>query len=181
MSVSDRQLLSCSLLLPTLDSEFGASHPSPYTDDPPSPQCEQRAPGGMAQSRPSETARLAIKSAGGSVHMLDLGEVITVKAQGNYVLLQEGTRSHMVRHSLEHMERILRPYGFVRIHRSVVVNSALVFEIESRPGGVYNLRTADKTSYTVSRTYVENLRQLACVWIGNIGFLSRVSDKYVAV
>lgn len=113
--------------------------------------------------------------------MLDLGEVITVKAQGNYVLLQEGTRSHMVRHSLEHMERILRPYGFVRIHRSVVVNSALVFEIESRPGGVYNLRTADKTSYTVSRTYVENLRQLACVWIGNIGFLSRVSDKYVAV
>jgi DNA-binding LytR/AlgR family response regulator len=34
----------------------------------------------------------------------------------------------------------LKPYGFIRIHRSVVVNTSAVEEIQSLPTGEYRLR-----------------------------------------
>jgi len=116
--------------------------------------------------------RLGLRFTGGRARIFELADLISVKAQGNYVLLQAGPRSHLIRKSVAHMERALSPYGFVRIHRSVLVKAAAVLDIQRERGGNFSLRTLDGTQWIVSRTYVNNLRLLASTWLGNISFVS---------
>ncbi len=59
------------------------------------------------------------------------------------------------------------PYGFVRISRSVLVNSAVVEGIKPRGSGEYLLRITGGSEYPVTRTYKDNLRSLAALWIGS--------------
>ena len=65
------------------------------------------------------------------------------------------------------MAEKLKPYGFIRIHRSVVVNISAVEKIEPLPTGEYRLRVRDGKEYLVTRTYKHNLRDLAQLWVGS--------------
>ena len=78
----------------------------------------------------------------------------------------------MLRESIATMEEKLSPHGLVRIHRSVLVNAALVKEIQPRPAGEYVLRVKGGREYTVTRTYKKNLQLLAQSWIGTDGFVA---------
>ena len=49
-------------------------------------------------------------------------EIDFIEALGDYVSLHVGTESHLLRATLTDMERKLEPDGFVRIHRSRLVN-----------------------------------------------------------
>ena len=49
-------------------------------------------------------------------------EIDFVEAWGDYVRLRVGTETHLLRGTLAAMERRLEPEGFVRIHRSRLVN-----------------------------------------------------------
>jgi two-component system LytT family response regulator len=64
----------------------------------------------------------------------------------------------------------LNLHGFVRIHRSVLVNAALVEEIHPCPTGDYMLRVRAGRQFTVTRSYKTNLQLLAQLWIGMEGF-----------
>jgi two-component system LytT family response regulator len=68
------------------------------------------------------------------------------------------------------MEEKLDPHGFVRIHRSVVVNAAWVEEIRQW-AGEYVLRVRGR-EYKVTRSYRKNLQFLAQSWIGRCGFVA---------
>ena len=94
-----------------------------------------------------------------------------VKAEGNYILLQLESTSYMLRESISKMAEKLAPYGFVRIHRSFLVNAAFVQEIRPWPTGEYVLMVQGGKEYTVSRTYRKNLQLLAEAWIGTEGFV----------
>jgi DNA-binding LytR/AlgR family response regulator len=111
-----------------------------------------------------KTARIAMQ-AKGRILLFDAFELIAVEAQGNYVLLRRQTCSHLFRRSISKIEETLAPYGFVRIHRSVVVNSAHVEEIQSSPTGEYCVRVRSGKAYNVGRRYTTNLRLLAEAWI----------------
>jgi two-component system LytT family response regulator len=117
-----------------------------------------------------KSARIAIK-AKGRILFIDPADVIAVEARGNYVLLQRKSSSHMLRESISTMEEKLSPHGFVRIHRSVLVNAALVEEIQPWSTGEYVLRVRGGREYTVTRTYKKNLQLLAQSWIGTDGFV----------
>jgi DNA-binding LytR/AlgR family response regulator len=121
---------------------------------------------GMGQS-----ARIAIK-AKGRIFFIDTADVIAVEAKGNYVLLLHTSSSHMLRESISTMEEKLNLHGFVRIHRSVLVNAALVEEIHPLSTGEYVLRVRGGREFTVTRTYKKNLQLLAQLWIGMEGFLA---------
>ena len=54
----------------------------------------------------------------------------------------------------------------MRIHRSVIVNISAVEEIQPLPTGEYRLRMKCGMEYTVTRTYKDNLRNLAQLWVG---------------
>ena len=115
--------------------------------------------------------RIAIKT-NGRILFFSPSEVVAVEAQGNYVLLQRRSDSYMLRESISRMAENLRLYGFVRIHRSVLVNSTLVEEIQPCATGDHAIRLQGGRKYTVTRTYKKNLTLLAEAWIGTGRFLA---------
>ena len=113
----------------------------------------------------AKSTRIAIK-AKSKILFIDAADVIAVEAKGNYVLLLHTSSSHMLRESISTMEEKLNLHGFVRIHRSVLVNAALVEEIHPLSAGDYALRVRGGREFTATRTYKKNLRLLAQLWIG---------------
>lgn len=111
-----------------------------------------------------QSPRIALK-AKGSVLFLDLAGVPAVQAEGNYVLLRHQTQSYLVRESLSAMAEKLQPYGFIRIHRSVIVNISAVEEIQPLQTGEYKLRLKGGKEYFVTRKYKHNLKDLAQLWV----------------
>lgn len=118
---------------------------------------------------PERTARIAIKDKGRIV-FVDAAELISAEAYGNYVLLRQESGSYLLRDTISGVAEKLRPYGFIRIHRSLLVNTAFVESIQPGVGSEYVLRTTDGRQYSVTRTYRENLKRLAQFWIGTDGF-----------
>jgi hypothetical protein len=116
----------------------------------------------MAQRQAS---RIAFKAKGRFL-FLDLAEVVAVKAEGNYVSLQHPPNSHLLHESLSSIAEKLKPYGFIRIHRSVLVNTSAVEQVQPLPTGEYRLRVKGGKEYLVTRTYKNSLRDLAQVWVG---------------
>ena len=112
-----------------------------------------------------QAPRIAFK-ANGSVLLLDLADIFAVEAEGNYVSLRPRTNSYLVHDSLSSMAEKLKPYGFIRIHRSIVVNISAVQELRPLPTGEYRLRVKGGKEYLVTRTYKHNLRDLAELWVG---------------
>jgi LytTr DNA-binding domain len=113
--------------------------------------------------------RLALK-ANRRIVLIDLSDVSAIKAEGNYVLLLCKVGSHLLRESISALEDRLEPYGFIRVHRSVLINAALVEEIRPLPTGEYALRLKGGHDYTVTRTYKKRLKSLAQLWIGTDRF-----------
>jgi two-component system LytT family response regulator len=108
--------------------------------------------------------RIAVQTKG-RILLFNTFELIAVVAQGNYVLLQRQTCSHLFRRSISKVEETLGPYGFVRIHRSVLINSAHVEEVRSLLTGEHRVRVLSGKTYNVGRRYATNLRLLAEAWI----------------
>jgi DNA-binding LytR/AlgR family response regulator len=98
---------------------------------------------------------------------------MAIQAEGNYVLLQADAGSYLLRASISAIARKLRPYGFLRIHPSVLVNASFVEELRPLHTGEYTLRAKGGKEYTVKRTYKSNLKDLAVCWIGSDGFVDK--------
>lgn len=111
------------------------------------------------------TTRIAIK-AKRKILFVDVAEIVAIEARGNNVVLRHHSGSHVLRQSISEVAEKLRDFGFVRIHRSFIVNSAFAKEIEALPTGDYLLRVCGGSEYTVTRTYKENLPLFAASWLG---------------
>ena len=114
----------------------------------------------------TEAQRIAFK-AKGRILFLDLAEVLAVQAEGNYVSLRHRDHPYLVRDSLSSVAEKLKPYGFIRIHRSVVVNISAVEAIRPLPTGEYRLLIKGGKEYSVTRRYKHSLRDLAQLWVGS--------------
>ena len=113
-----------------------------------------------------QTPRIAFKVKG-RILFLELAEIVAVQAEGNYISLQRRPKPYLLRESLSSIAEKLKPYGFIRIHRSVVVNISAVEEIQPLPTGEYRLLAKGGKEYLVTRTYKDNLRDLAQLWVGS--------------
>jgi two-component system LytT family response regulator len=109
--------------------------------------------------------RVAIKVKG-RILLIHPGEVVAIEAQGNSVMLQRGDCRYLLRESISVVAKKLESHGFIRIHRSVLVNGSFVEEIIPHSTGEYGLRVKGGKEYTVTRTYKENLKSLAELSIG---------------
>ena len=121
-------------------------------------------------SRP-QYPRIAIK-AKRRILFINPGDVVAVQAEGNYVLLQRESDSYLLRESISVVAEKLKPYGFIRIHRSALVNTAFVLEIKLYSTGKYGLRVKGGKEYAVTRGYKKNLQSLTEFRIGSGAFLA---------
>lgn len=120
---------------------------------------------------PRAAAKIGIKS-NGRILFIDPRDIAVVEAEGNYVLLHRSAGSDLLRESITTIAEKLEPFGFVRIHRSALVNASFVQDVRACSTGDYKLRLKGGREYTVTRTYKKNLKSLADFWIGTGNFLS---------
>jgi DNA-binding LytR/AlgR family response regulator len=110
-------------------------------------------------------ARIAIKEKG-RVLFVDPRELIVARAEENYVALVHKSGAYLVRETLSTTEQKLISFGFVRIHRSILVNTTLVKDLRRDNAGRYVLRTTDGSEHPVGRAYRGNLKMIARSWLG---------------
>jgi two-component system LytT family response regulator len=136
-----------------------------------SPQLQfaAREPASRMPEQNQPSPRVAIKT-NGKIIFINLGDVVAVQAEGDYVSLQRNGSSYLVRELISAVAEQLEPMGFIRIHRSILVNTAFVEEIRPYSTGEYGLRVRGGKEYTVTRTYKKNLKCLAEFWIGSGAF-----------
>ena len=125
-------------------------------------------PGLRSFSKP-QSRRVAVKITG-RILFMSLGDVVSVQAKGRCVYLRRKTGSYLLRESISDVAEKLETHGFIRIHRSVLVNISFVEEIRPLSTGEYSLRVDGGKEYTVTRTYKKNLKHLAEFWIGTGAF-----------
>ena len=101
--------------------------------------------------------RLVVKS-GGRVFFLRTDEIDWIEAAGNYVRLHLGDESHLFRETMNRMEARLDSRRFVRIHRSRIVNSERIKELQPWFNGEYVVILRNGTRLTLSRGYRDRLQ-----------------------
>ena len=97
-----------------------------------------------------EQCRIAIKGERG-ILFFDMADIVAIEARGNYVLLHRSSGSALLRESISIVEEKLNSYGFVRVNRSLVVNSTWVEAIDPNSKRDYVLRVKGGQQYTVGR------------------------------
>ncbi len=107
---------------------------------------------------PQRVERLVVKS-GGRVFFLRTDEIDWIEAAGNYVRLHLGTESHLFRETMNRMESRLDTRRFARIHRSRIVNTERIKELQPWFNGDYVVILRDGQRLTLSRGYREKLQQ----------------------
>lgn len=107
---------------------------------------------------PQRLDRLVVKSAG-RVFFLKTDDIVWIEAAGNYVRLHLAEDSHLFRETMNGIEARLDPRRFVRIHRSRIVNSDRIKELQPWFNGEYVVVLQNGTRLTLSRGYREKLQE----------------------
>ena len=104
-------------------------------------------------------SRIAVRDAKG-IYFLNVSDVQWAEADGNYVRLHAGGRSHLLRDSVTAFMTRLDPSRFARIHRSLIVNIEGIVRLEPHAHGEYQVTMRDGARLTSSRPYNARMRAL---------------------
>jgi two-component system, LytTR family, response regulator len=80
------------------------------------------------------TNRIIFKSRG-RILFLPVSDIRWIGAEGNYVRLCTATETHLLRETMARLEERLDPRGFLRVHRSFIVNLKYVKEVRREADG----------------------------------------------
>lgn len=108
---------------------------------------------------PKALKKLVIKTPG-KVFFLNTEEIDWLKAEGKYVRLYSGQQSYLWRGAISELETHLDSQGFLRIHRSTIVNVERVKELHPLFHGEYEVLLCDGTRLTLSRRYRARVEQI---------------------
>lgn len=111
----------------------------------------------LLDARPID--RLVIR-ARGKVSFLKPSEIDWIEADGKHVHLHAGRETHVVRHTLTGLEQRLAAHGFVRVHRSAIVNVDRIKELEPWFHGEYVVILKDGTKLTSSAAHSQALHRI---------------------
>jgi DNA-binding LytR/AlgR family response regulator len=105
-------------------------------------------------------ARIEIRDAGAAVFLAP-SEISHVEAAGNYVEFHTTGKAHLVRGTLAAWEAQLAARGFVRVHRSRLVNRAKIAAFRPTKSGDLEISLTDGRALIGSRRYRVNLEARA--------------------
>jgi two-component system LytT family response regulator len=107
----------------------------------------------------STVDRLAIKDKGRIV-VVRVTEIDWIEAAGDYVSIHVGGKTWLMRETIAAIELRLALSGFVRIHRSVLVNVDRVAELQPQEKGEYAVLLRDGTELKLTRSYHASVERL---------------------
>ena len=101
---------------------------------------------------------LAIQKRGKLV-LLDIGQVAYIQGAGIYsdVIFEEG-RKEVHNKNLDKLSQLLPPH-FDRIHKSYIVNSRMIKELDAQAGGKYTVHLKNGNQLPVSRSRYKGLKE----------------------
>jgi len=108
---------------------------------------------------PSITDRIPVKTRG-RIMIVNVAEIDWVEADGDYVSVHAGAKSWLLRETIAAAEARLALSGFVRIHRSALVNINRVHELLPLSKGEFTVVLLDGTELKLSRNYRFALERL---------------------
>ena len=114
------------------------------------------APGAPPAERFLE--RLLVKNEG-RVSFVKTAEIDWIEASGNYLRLHVGREVHMIRETMGTLEAKLDPRQFLRVHRSTIVRTDCIREMQPWFSGEYVIILRDGTRLKLSRSYREPVAQ----------------------
>src|SRR5688572_22612575 len=92
------------------------------------------------------------------VLFVDVSDIDWIGADGDYVRIHAGGKSHLLRDTMAAMEQRLDSASFVRIHRSAIVNVSRIRELRPYSSREYAVILNDGTRLRLSRRYRDRLR-----------------------
>ncbi len=95
----------------------------------------------------------------GATRLLPRSTILYVRAEGDYVRIHADSGRFLIRSALSDIEQRWRPHGFVRVHRSYVVNLRRAVEIRPELGGGATVVLSDGSQVPVARRQVADLRR----------------------
>ena len=143
------------LLKPIDDARFGVALDRVRT------RLGERADGSLARRltallNAGNPQRIAVRDRG-KILLLAAKEIECVEAEGDYANLRAGEKTYLVRETMGALEDRLGP-GFLRIHRSTIVNAARIRELRPQPNGEFVVVLHSGVELRASRGYADRLR-----------------------
>jgi len=108
---------------------------------------------------PPAEERLLVK-ADGRLVFLNLEEIDWIEAAANYVRLNSGTASYLIRDNISRLASRLDPKRFARIHRSTIINVHKLKELQPCDNGEFIAVLKSGKSLSCSRGYRSEILRL---------------------
>jgi len=101
---------------------------------------------------PAPEHRLFVRSPG-QISVVRIDDIDWIEAADYYACLHVGPRSHLIRRTINQLERDLDPSMFCRVHRSSIVNLRRIQTLALSEAGEYDVVLQDGTRVRLSRGY----------------------------
>lgn len=102
--------------------------------------------------------RLLIKQSG-RIHIISCHEIYWIEAMSDYANIHTRNDAFLIQQSLNHLETLLDPDRFIRVHRSFMVNFDAVKDMIAWFGGRYKLSLKDGKEIVTSRAGFSRLKR----------------------
>lgn len=103
--------------------------------------------------------KLLVKKKGVSF-ILDSHDILSVEAGGNYVYLQLEGQTYPLRATMKSMQSRLYPLGFIRVHRSYLINTRFIESIQKNDDGDSIVILSNGKKVPISRQYKGPLKKI---------------------
>jgi two-component system LytT family response regulator len=120
----------------------------------------QRAKDRLTNSvRPEQRPQRLVVKTPGQLLFVNTDEIDWIEAAGYYACLHVGNKTHILRRTLQDLERDLGDEKFIRIHRSIIVNLERISGLELGDNGDYEVVLKSKARLRMSRRYRKRLQE----------------------
>jgi hypothetical protein len=110
-------------------------------------------------SRPRNFVTTLVVSDGNKRTAIITKDILFVTANPPYINIRHKTKVYLHHETLKSILSKLDPVLFVRVHKSTIVNIAMVQSFKSRLNGDYDLTMVDRTELRLSRNYASLFKQ----------------------
>jgi two-component system LytT family response regulator len=105
---------------------------------------------------PAYLSRFVVRT-GSRIAVVQADDTEWIGGAGDYAELHAGGRTHLLRETLNALERRLDPAKFMRIHRSRIVRADSIVELKSIDNREYQVKLSDGSEHRSSRSYADRL------------------------
>ncbi len=108
---------------------------------------------------PAYPERVAVKDAG-RITFVDVNEIDWISSEGNYIQLHAKGKTHLLRETMDGIERKLNPHKFLRLRRSAIARTEEIKELNQLFNGEFEVVLKNGIKLSSSRRYRKNLETI---------------------